>query len=80
MSQVARILTSDKGSRTNQNFLNYKIMKKSVKKMQLKKRSISTLNANVVKGGLPGTTTFISVVCPTRIYIGEDICFTQQQR
>jgi len=55
-------------------------MKKSVKKMQLKKRSISTLNANVVKGGLPETTTFISAICPTKIYIGEDICFTQPQR
>lgn len=55
-------------------------MKKSVKKMQLKKRSISTLNANVVKGGLPGTTTLISVLCVTKIHIGEDICFTQQQK
>lgn len=55
-------------------------MKKSVKKMQLKKRSISTLNANVVKGGLPTTTSFISLMCPTKIYIGEDLCFTQQQR
>ncbi len=79
MLQVARILTSDKGSRTNQNSLNYKIMKKSVKKMQLKKRSISVLNAHEVKGGLT-TTSIISVLCVTKIHVGEDICFTQPQQ
>ncbi|WP_162200399.1 hypothetical protein [Kordia jejudonensis] len=55
-------------------------MKKSVKKMQLKKRSISTLNASAVKGGTVGTTTIVSVLCATKIYVGEDICFTQPQR
>mgnify|MGYP000226998985 CR=1 FL=1 len=54
-------------------------MKKSVKKMQLKKRSISVLNAHEVKGGLT-TTSIISVLCVTKIHIGEDICFTQPQR
>ena len=51
-------------------------MKKSVKKMQLKKRSISVLNAHVVKGGIIPTTSFISVFCRTAIPLGEDICFT----
>lgn len=55
-------------------------MKKSVKKMQLKKRSISVLNANAVNGGAMTTTSLVSVFCKTRIPIGEDICFTEQQR
>ncbi|WP_430411141.1 hypothetical protein [Kordia sp.] len=54
-------------------------MKKSVKKMQLKKRSISVLNAHEVKGGLT-TTSIISVLCVTKIHVGEDICFTQPQQ
>ncbi|MGH1387070.1 hypothetical protein [Kordia sp.] len=49
-------------------------MKKSSKKMELKKRSISELNAKEVNGGL-----FISILCPTRIYIGEDLCWVAQK-
>lgn len=48
-------------------------MKKSVQKMQLKKRSISALNANEVKGGII-TTSLISVTCKSFIYDGEDNC------
>ncbi|WP_298509718.1 hypothetical protein [uncultured Kordia sp.] len=55
-------------------------MKKSMRKMQLKKRSISELNARQVNGGLPPTTSLISAFCPTRIYVGEDLCLTMQQQ
>lgn len=51
-------------------------MKKSIKKMQLKKRSISELNSNIVNGGIPPTGFLISVFCRTAIPLGEDICFT----
>ena len=54
-------------------------MKKSSKKMELKKRSISELNARQLNGGLPPTSSLISVLCPTRIYIGEDICWIAQK-
>ena len=54
-------------------------MKRNVKKMQLKKRSISKLNAKEVTGGIPPTTSLVSVLCPTRIYYGEDLCFTAQK-
>ncbi len=55
-------------------------MKKSVKKMELKKRSISTLNAKGVTGGLPSTTSVVSVICATKFYYGEDLCFTAAQQ
>lgn len=55
-------------------------MKKSSKKMELKKRSISKLNAKAVNGGLPPTTSLISVFCPTMIYVGEDLCLFRQER
>ncbi|QHI37648.1 hypothetical protein IMCC3317_30290 [Kordia antarctica] len=55
-------------------------MKKSLKKMQLKKHSISVLNADAAKGGLIPTTSFASVLCKSAIYIGEDLCFTDQQQ
>jgi hypothetical protein len=52
-------------------------MKKSVKKMQLKKQSISVLNAHAVKGGLMiPVTSFMSLLCRSNIYLGEDICYT----
>ncbi|WP_160130256.1 hypothetical protein [Kordia antarctica] len=62
------------------NTLNYILMKKSLKKMQLKKHSISVLNADAAKGGLIPTTSFASVLCKSAIYIGEDLCFTDQQQ
>ena len=55
-------------------------MKKNVKKMQLKKHSISVLNANAVNGGVLTTTSLISVFCRTAIPLGEDICFTDRQK
>ncbi|MEM6719827.1 MAG: hypothetical protein AAF611_10950 [Bacteroidota bacterium] len=56
-------------------------MKKSSKKMQLKKRSISELNAKQVTGGAitTTTTTLISIFCPSMIYVGEDICWAPPQ-
>ncbi|MGH1387071.1 hypothetical protein [Kordia sp.] len=54
-------------------------MKKSLKKIQLKKRSISALNVKEVKGGTIPITPFITVgECKTMIYIEEDICFTER--
>lgn len=47
-------------------------MKKSVKKMQLKKRSISVLNASEVKGGIVSIGP--SFLCQSVIYDGEDNC------
>lgn len=53
-------------------------MKKSLKKMQLKKRSISTLNASEVKGGIT-TTTLVSITCKSFIHQGEDNCVSNQR-
>lgn len=53
-------------------------MKKSLKKIQLKKRSISALNVKEVKGGTIPITPFITAVCKTKIYVEEDICFTER--
>ena len=58
-------------------------MKKNIKKIQLKKRSISKLNAKQATGGLPPTTiatTVVSILCLTAIYAGEDLCWSQPQR
>ncbi len=55
-------------------------MKKSISKMQLKKRSISKLNTTQVNGGLPPTTSLISAFCPTRFYYGEDLCFSPAEK
>ncbi|MEM6719826.1 MAG: hypothetical protein AAF611_10945 [Bacteroidota bacterium] len=57
-------------------------MKKSSKKMQLKKRSISRLNAKQATGGVgPISTvnTIISILCLTAIYAGEDLCLSVQE-
>jgi len=55
-------------------------MKKSSKKMQLQKRSISKLNAKTVTGGAVTTTTIVTVFCPSMIYIGEDLCWSPQEQ
>jgi hypothetical protein len=55
-------------------------MKKSLKKMQLKKHSISVLNANAAKGGLLPITFLRSVFCDSIIYVDEDLCFTEHQQ
>ena len=57
-------------------------MKKSIKKMQLKKHSISNLNAKQATGGAitTTTTTIISLLCPTMIYVGEDLCWSPPQK
>lgn len=47
-------------------------MKKSVKKMQLKKHSISVLNAKEVTGGIISIQP--SFLCMSAIYNGEDNC------
>lgn len=49
-------------------------MKKSIKKFELKKSTVSKLDK--VQGGAFPTTSFITVLCPTRIYIGEDLCWS----
>lgn len=56
-------------------------MKKSIKKMHLKKRSISRLNAKQATGGVAPTTTvtLITMFCPTMIYVGEDICWIAEK-
>ncbi|MFK7747063.1 MAG: hypothetical protein AB8B65_01600 [Kordia sp.] len=55
-------------------------MKKNLKKMQLKKRSISTLNASEVKGGITTTiSTIITVTCKSFIHQGEDNCVSNQR-
>ena len=54
-------------------------MRKSLKKMQLKKRSISTLNATEVKGGVTTTTSVITITCKSFIYQGEDNCVSNQR-
>ncbi|WP_156168364.1 hypothetical protein [Kordia zhangzhouensis] len=53
-------------------------MKKSSKKISLKKHSISLLQTNKVKGGT-GTTSLITVTCRSFIYNGEDNCVSNQQ-
>lgn len=56
-------------------------MKKSSKKIQLKKRSISTLNAYDVKGGFPtttiGTTSLLTV--KSIVQDGENICLADKR-
>jgi hypothetical protein len=56
-------------------------MKKSIKKIQLKKRSISALNTSAVKGGIMTLpiTSFISLLCMSAIYQGEDYCVSIPQ-
>lgn len=55
-------------------------MKKNLKKIQLKKRSISTLNASEVKGGIITATgcTLITITCKSFIHQGEDNCVSNQ--
>ncbi len=54
-------------------------MKKSSKKIQLKKHSISALNAYAAKGGTIPITPVLTVgECKTKIYVEEDICFTER--
>lgn len=52
-------------------------MKRNVKKMELKKRAISQLNTNEIKGGWT-TLGPTAILCPTTP-IGEDICLTQKK-
>lgn len=55
-------------------------MKKSSKKIQLKKRSISTLNAHNVKGGIAtttiGTTSLLTITAKSFMQGGEDVCLS----
>ena len=55
-------------------------MKKSSKKIQLKKRSISTLNAQDVKGGNPtttvGTTSLLTLTLQSVAQGGRDVCIS----
>lgn len=56
-------------------------MKKSSKKIQLKKRSISTLNAHNVKGGIGttttvGTTSLLTITAKSFMQGGEDVCLS----
>jgi len=53
-------------------------MKKSIKKMQLKKRSISKLNAKEITGGISSIRP--SFLCESAIYNGEDNCVSIPQR
>jgi len=60
-----------------------KKMKKNLKKMQLKKRSISTLNAHELTGGTPtttiGTTSLLTIAAKSFIHQGEDNCVSNKQ-
>ncbi|AXG68762.1 hypothetical protein KORDIASMS9_00978 [Kordia sp. SMS9] len=57
-------------------------MKKSSKKIQLKKRSISTLNAHELKGGITsttvGTTSLLTITAKSFMQDGEDNCVSNQ--
>jgi len=50
-------------------------MKKSIKKFELKKSTVSKLDQ--VQGGAgPIIVSLMTAFCPTRIYVGEDICLS----
>jgi natural product precursor len=49
---------------------------KTINKLAVKKETIARLNTEEMDFLRGGYTTFISITCPSWIYVGEDLCVT----